>query len=212
MPIPNRNPNAGFSLPNLANLAIEKALLNVSKMLPAKIKSYDSSKNRAVIEICYKTTMSNGSIHNLVAPAQVPVMVAGGGGFYLSWPLKAGDLGWILAADRDISLFLRTYEAQPGKTRRYHSFEDGVFIPDVMHSLVSVSDTGVCLQHESRRAYLHMESDRIVLSAGGTFIEITSGSIRTNGTISGPGATFDGKRMETHTHTDSRGGKTSGPL
>jgi hypothetical protein len=43
-------------------------------------------------------------------------MQFGGGGVVLNFNLKPGDLGWIKASDRDLSLFLQSFKAEPRPT------------------------------------------------------------------------------------------------
>ena len=56
----------------------------------------------------------------------------------MAFKLEAGDLGWVVANDRDISLFLqRVAEEDPDATAapntgRIKSFSDGLFIPAVL--------------------------------------------------------------------------------
>jgi hypothetical protein len=52
----------------------------------------------------------------------------------LSFPIKEGDLGWILANDRDISQFLQSYSAARPQTFRKQNFADALFVPDSMRS------------------------------------------------------------------------------
>lgn len=128
-PNPSQKPGQSDSLSGSMDLVLRKFLLDVDDMLPARIVSYDRNTNRAQIDILYKVTMTDGSLNPLMAPAEVPALTIGGGGMCLTFPIKPGDLGWIKASDRDMSLFLQSYEAEPGNTTRLHCFEDGVFIP-----------------------------------------------------------------------------------
>ncbi len=60
--------------------------------------------------------------------------------YYLHSRLKEGDFGWVLANDRDISLFLQNYNQSPPNTNRIKNFADGLFIPDTMKSY-NIDDT-----------------------------------------------------------------------
>lgn len=73
----------------------------------------------------------------------VPVVRLGGNGVVLSFNLKSGDLGWIKANDRDISLFKQSFKESIPDTARFHSFSDAVFIPDNMAGVtINSSHTG----------------------------------------------------------------------
>ena len=104
---------------------------SVDGMLPATLIAADDKREYATVQPQImvlgtdKSTTSRGQI------AKVPIFTIGGGGFLLSWPIKPGDLGWIIASDRDISLYLQggSKEAPPN-TNRLHSFNDGLWLPD----------------------------------------------------------------------------------
>lgn len=100
--------------------------------LPAIVQSYDRKNNIAVVQPLIKYLMIDGKTASRVPMANVPVLALGGGGFFINFPLKAGDLGWILATDRDISLFKQTLSEQPPPDGGpMHKFESSMFIPDV---------------------------------------------------------------------------------
>lgn len=105
--------------------------IGTNKLLPAKITQYNRLTNVATVQpmIMVVDTSDNTRMRNKIA--SVPVLSLGGGGFTVNFPLKQGDFGWILAADRDISSFLETMSPAPPNTMRKHRFEDSWFIPDV---------------------------------------------------------------------------------
>src|SRR5579864_606340 len=101
------------------------------KLIPAKVVSFDRKANTALVQpmIMLIDTDNNTRMRNPIS--EVPVVSLGGGGFHISFPIKPGDLGWILAADRDISIFMQNLAASRPNTMRKHSFADSWFIPDV---------------------------------------------------------------------------------
>lgn len=142
-------------------LALQKALQNLDCCLPAKITAYDRLTNRATVEPQYKVTSTGGDTLQMAQIESIPVLLIGGGDVFISFNLKEGDLGWIIANDQDISLFLQNYKASPGNTKRMHSFSDAVFIPDLMKDYYLASSDKASIQTK----------------AGTTSITITDGSI-----------------------------------
>lgn len=120
-----------------------KFLQGIDGMLPARVISYDRDTNLAQVQplIVMVTTDNIRVQRGQIAAVQALQM--GGGGFVLSFPIAAGDLGWIKANDRDISLFKQFYAASPPNTQRKHSFEDALFIPDTMLQGVTIADEDV---------------------------------------------------------------------
>ncbi|RFU90259.1 hypothetical protein DZA29_18790 [Citrobacter gillenii] len=194
------------------DLVLRKFLLDVDDMLPARIVSYNPPPvNRAQIEILYKVTMTDGSLNPLMAPAEVPVLTIGGGGMCLTFPIKPGDLGWIKASDRDMSLFLQSYEAEPGNTTRLHCFEDGVFIPDVMKDFVVSDGAAATLQTIDGTTSVAVKPGSIALTAGSTVVSITESGIESNKPIKAPQFTDGTINTFGHVHNNPEGGNV-GPM
>jgi hypothetical protein len=130
-------------LTSTLRLVLNKFLQDVDDMLPAKVIAYDRTSNRAQVQpLITMVTTDNRRISR--APiASVPVFQMGGGGFVASFPIAPGDIGWIKASDRDISLFKASLKEAPPNTQRKHSFSDALFIPDTMFSGVTIAGEDV---------------------------------------------------------------------
>lgn len=189
-------------------LVLRKFLLDVDDMLPARIVAYDRAANRAQIAILYQVTMTDGTLHPLLAPAEVPVLTMGGGGLCLSFPLRPGDLGWIKASDRDMSRFLQSYEAEPGHTARLHCFEDGVFIPDVMKGFVIHDEEAATLQTLDGTASVAVKPGGIVFTAGSTVVSVTEAGVEINKPVTAPQLTNGVVSLFGHVHHNPEGGDT----
>lgn len=202
---PSRKPgNSGLT--DLTQLAFRKQMLDVDDMLPARIVSFDRDTNRAQVEILYMVTMTDGSLNGMLAPAEVPTLTVGGGGFVLSFPLKSGDLGWIKASDRDISLFLQEYNAQPGNTPRIHSFEDSVFIPDVMRGWVNPEPDGASLQTLDGTTRVTLKGGEVKVVVGSCSFTITDSGVVCNKPIQAPNFTNGTVNLVGHVHSNPEGG------
>jgi hypothetical protein len=129
---PNIDPANNGTLVGTIEFAYQQMIKNTDGMLPATVISYDRTTNRVMVQLLITLVTTDGTQVPRPTVASLPVLVLGGGGFTLSFPLNEGDLGWVMANDRDISLFLQTYaQAQPN-TGRVKNFSDGLFIPDIM--------------------------------------------------------------------------------
>lgn len=112
--------------------AYKKFLQSTDNMLPARIINYDRTTNRAHVQPMIMVLTTTGERVQRQGTFGVPVYQMGGGGFFMSFNLVAGNLGWIKASDRDMSLFLQSYNESEPNTKRLHSFSDSVFFPDIM--------------------------------------------------------------------------------
>jgi len=180
---PSRDPADDGSLLGMIREVLKKHLQGVDDMLPARVLSYDRNTNRArVLPLVRLLTTDNRQVSR--APiASVPVLQYGGGGFVLSFNLKAGDLGWIKANDRDISLFLQTYGEQAPNTVRLHSFSDAVFIPDVMtgYDIGEEDAENAVLQSLDGNVKISLGEASLKLAVGGTTITLTEGGVEVVG-------------------------------
>ena len=112
---------------------------SVDNMMPVIVISFDEDRNEARVQPAIKILDTGG---NLTSRGQftVPVFTFGGGGALMRFRLNPGDLGWIEANDRDISLFLQTLEESAPNTLRKHQFEDAVLFPDAMRTFTAAQE------------------------------------------------------------------------
>lgn len=123
--------------------AVEESLLGFDSMLPAIVESYDRKKNVAKVRPLIAIVDVNNFSQARRALSNVPVLALGGGGYVINFPLKKGDLGWVHAADRDITEYKEKLRDIVPKTSRSHSFSDSMFVPDVMRNYtISEEDDG----------------------------------------------------------------------
>lgn len=210
-PVPSRKPGDDDGAASALAFVLKKAIQRLNNQLPARIVSYDRDTNRAQVEIMYSVTMTNGAIFQMQAPVQIPVVQAGGGGIVLNFPLRKGDLGWIKATDRDISLFLQSYEAERGNEERMHSFEDGVFYPDVMKGWFIDDPEAAVLQTLDGSTAIALKPGSVSVNVEDCIFTITAAGVTCNKPISAPQFTGeDGVGLVGHIH-DDRSGDTIGP-
>ena len=211
---PSRDPANDASLLGMARQVLDKFLQQIDDCLPARVLSYDRATNRARVVPIVKLLTTEGRQVGRAQIASIPVMQFGGNGVVLSFDLKAGDLGWIKANDRDISLILQSYRDNAPNTLRKHSFSDAVFIPDVMHGVtVDAEDAHhAVLQTLDGLVRVAIWPDRIKMTAGDLVVMIGPDEIQVTGHVKFTGGIeIDGIEFGTHVHTGvTPGGGTTG--
>lgn len=190
---PSLDPANNGSLAGAIQFAFSKLMQGVDGMMPAQVVSYDRTTNRARVQILITLITTDGSQIPRPVVASVPVLVAGGGGFILSFPIKAGDMGWVIASDRDISLFLQNYTQTQPNTFRSKNFADGLFIPDAMRGYtINGDDTdNITLQNLDGSVVISLSETAVNIKATEINIDLGSptnimninGSIVATGTI-----------------------------
>lgn len=198
---PSVDPGDEGSLPGAFRAALGKMLQDVDDMLPAIVVAYDRAKNRATVKPQIMMGTTDGQKVARAQIASVPVFTIGGGGFLLSFPIKAGDLGWIKASDRDTSLFLQGLKEEWPNTKRMHSFSDGLFFPDVMRqwALAGEDAERAVLQSVDGTVRIAIGNDRVKITA--PLVEIDAPTVTISGDLDVAGhVTGAGIMLDTHTH------------
>lgn len=137
--------------------------------------------------------------------ANIPVFRFGGGGMFMRFPLKAGDLGWLAANDNDISLIMQGGGAEdwPNTTRQC-KFSDAVFFPDTFKAWIIAGEN-------AGNAVWQTEDGTTCIALGVSGVKISRGAVTWNMTaagiaMTGPpgGLTYNGKNVgDTHVHIGS---------
>lgn len=162
-------------------------------MLPATVVSYDDTSNRAVIKPLVMVGTTSGAKVSRAKVAGIPVYRFGGGGFFMRFPIKAGDFGWIKANDRDISLvFQRGGLEDWPNTSRMHKFSDAMFFPDTFKKWVisgenadkavwQTMDGNTCISLGEGEIKHKVGAVSITVSAAGIEMVSPPGTLKHNG-------------------------------
>ncbi len=162
---PSLDPANTKTLAGTFQTAFLKFIQSIDGMIPGRVVAYDKDTNRAQIQPLIQLLDTNNNSINRAPIAQVPVAQWGAGGLILNFPVKTGDLGLLFAADRDISIFLQSYNDSRVQTLRIKNFADSFFIPNVM--------TGYTIAEEdSENAVLQTLDGTVKISIGATGINI----------------------------------------
>lgn len=165
---PSRNKAADGTLKGLVNTLKNKLGQRTEDMLPAKVLAYDRDTNRAQVQPLIVVVNTLNEQVPRAQIASVPVLQIGGGGYVVSVPIKTGDLGWIKASDRDISLFKKNYVQSPPNTQRTHNFADGLFIPDSFMKDVIIDEEdaeNLVIQKNDSTVRIALWADRVKITA-----------------------------------------------
>lgn len=192
--IPSNRPADDDSLTGVVKLAISKAMQSFDVMLPVEVVAYDRATNRATVRHLVQMQGTDGEKVARANVASVRVQQFGNGKFNVSLPIKPGDKGWILAADRDISTFQQDLAEGAPNTARMHSFQDGLFMPDAMSNGNAPAGQGdrVVIGSNNGSAFIAFDEDGFEIHAGGHVLTLGADGLKMNGINIG----------DTHVHTD----------
>lgn len=194
--------------------------LKFEVLLPAVVLLFDRARNVATVQPLITWVDVNDNARPRARYTEIPVMSSGGGGFHISFPLKAGDLGWIYASDRDLGIFRATLQQSKPNTGRCHRFEDGMFIPDVFRKyVINGEDTNaMVIQSVDGATRVSIRPDNIKMTASLVTIDAPTAHFTGNVTVDKTlTATVDavvaGISVKGHGHISSAlGNRTAGAM
>ena len=207
---PNTDAADDGSLSGQLGAALKAFFLNQFEgMLPATVVSYNDQTNRAVIKPLVMLGTTSGAKVSRAQVSGIPVYRFGGGGFFMRFPIKVGDFGWIKASDRDISLvFQRGGLEDWPNTARMHKFSDAMFFPDTFKQWVISGENAdkAVWQTMDGETCISLGAGEIKHKVGGVSISVSASGISL---VSPPGTlTHNGINIgDTHTHV----GPTTAP-
>ena len=204
----SNNPANLDSLTGTFNLIMQKFSENWEGMLPARVIGYSAGPPpRVSVQPLISTVTTAGGIVSKAQIASLPVLIIGGGGFVIHFPLNVGDLGWILSADRDLANFLDTYEESTPNTARKHDFSSAIFIPDVMkgYNIASEDSGAIVIQSLSGNVKVSLTTSTATVSA--PTVNIISGNVNL-GSLGGAGVARIGDSVDPDTHIITGGSST----
>lgn len=180
--IPSYNPANVSSQAGSTDFVIRKALEKLEKVAPAKILSYNRTTNRASVQILNQSITSTGEKLTKKPLDNIPVLMMSGGGFTFSFPIQEGDTGWLVAADRDISVFKQLLQVFAPASYQIHRYKDSFFIPDKVNGFeIAEDDTNaVILTSLDGTTKVSVKAGQVTITAPQTVI---NGNLQVNGSI-----------------------------
>ncbi len=170
--------------------------------LPAIIQSFDPVKQTCTAQpaIQGRIRQKDGSQKwvNMPLLVDVPVQFPGGGGYTLTFPVAKGDEALIVFSSRCIDAWWQSGGVQQQAEMRMHDLSDG-------YALVGIRSVPRKLAGGT-----NMDGTQLRADGGGAYIELTGNTVN----IIAPGGVYmNGKRIDTHTHSNVQpGGGTSGDI
>lgn len=151
------------------------------------IQEFNSTTQTANVFLNYRKTLKKRNSVSIKENADViikypvlvrcPVVILGGGGSYLTFPIAAGDDCVVLFCDRDIDLWLeKGYKDNPPVSERMHSFSDAIALVGLRSVPNKISS------YEASKVTIKYGNGTITIDELGN-IAIQGTTITINGTI-----------------------------
>ena len=196
---------------------IQQNQLNLHTALPAKVVSFDPAKQTVSLAIQIKMQLVDGSGADIPPLLDVPVSFPRGGGFAVTFPLKAGDEGIAIFSERCIDGWWQNGSASTPLDFRLHDLSDAMFIPgicSVPKAIGGFFTDGLSMQTLDGSTYIRIQNGSILIKGNIEHQGNTSqtGSYKSTGVISSDtDVKAGGISGKTHKHTGDSGGTTGTP-
>ena len=222
----SRNDNNDDLLTGAFNVFGDHIKKKMQNCIPVKVTKVSSDRKFVNVQPQILVVGSDGSTISRGEIKGVPVFTSGAGNFLMSFNISVGDLGWVEASDRDISIFKQSYSEVKPNTRRMHSLEDGRFIPDIMTNFtISGEDAeAVVIQNRDGTVKIALDKNEIRVQqndiklalSGGKVVGVAPSGFDLNGakiTSGGDVITASGVSLDGHPHDQAvdSGGNSQEP-
>lgn len=145
---------------------IDGRLKDLHTCLPGIIASFDPDTQTASVQPAIKRIFTEKGAVNLPLCVDVPVAFPGGGDFFLTFPVKAGDECILMFSERAIDNWHASGGTQTPAEYRLHDLSDGIAIVGLNsqpHKLVALQMTGAELRTRGRSTYIRLEDGSIYI-------------------------------------------------
>lgn len=207
--IPDYNPADANTLAGLNNMLQNKISMGIECAIPGIVQSYDRVTNRAIVKPAITGVASQGQKVSKEPLINIPVFCMCGGGIVMSFPIKPGDTGWLVANDRNISIFKQNLEESAPNDYRKHSLIDAFFLPDKINDInFSQADDGaLIIQTLTGTTKITLKEGVITLTSPNVII---NGDTTINGTLTVSTETITNNiPFTTHVHGGVMGGSST---
>lgn len=154
------------TLEQVLQRAIERRLSEMHTAIPARIESFDGTK--ASVQPLLKRKLLDGTLIDLPIVTNVPILWQRTGKAFITFPIKAGDTGTLLVAERSIDTWLVAGGLVSPEDPRKFNLSDGMFLP----GLYPNNDAPTV---DLDRITIQNDKAKITLKPDGTFA-ITNGT------------------------------------
>jgi hypothetical protein len=197
--------------------------------LPARVLKFNASDNTVQIELMVNELKRDGVSVVLPPLDDVPVQFFRGGDFVITTPIKAGDFGLCVFAERCIDGWFASASKSEPLDFRLHDYSDGFFLTGFSPRPAAVKNVdldGVCMRTLDKGTYIKLTNGKILIKGDieqiGDYIQTGNKTLKGNftqaegdsissGTITAKDMIASGVSLKKHTHGGDSGGTTTPP-
>lgn len=199
---------------------IRTAMMQMEGCMQARVVAVDRESGRVDVQPMIQAGTTDGRKVSRPVVPNLPIATLGAGDIFVSFPVVVGSLGFVIAGDRDASLFYQGEGVEDWpNTGRLHSFSDGFFLPLKLFNFNitehAITD-GLTIQTDDAETFITLKPGEIRMKASSIIIEgdiDLTGDIEQEGSIESSGdVVAGGISLIDHVHGGVEpGGGQTGP-
>ena len=171
-----------MNLTELVQRLIKASMIQIRVSMPASVESYDDDRQMVQVSIVMPERDLDGSLIPQAVINEVPVSFMRCGGAHLTFPIRRGDTGLLVFADRDVGAWVSD-GAAVSDSDRMHAINDAVFVPGIQAGGVSANPDDVELQYQGSTIHIRKDGE-VTVTAPNVVVNSTTennGNVTING-------------------------------
>ena len=180
---------------------------NLHTALPGEVISFNPQTQTAEVQPVGKVKLQNGESVTMPPCLDVPVKFPFGGGFGLTFPVKAGDTCLIIFAEKNIDNWYAGQNEEEQDTRRF-DLSDGFALVGFANQKTAISNfdmSGTCLRNKDNTVNIKLDDSSITSIVSGAELKLTASKLTCSVPIeapqvSAPSIKAGGVEMTNHKH------------
>jgi len=174
---PSRDPASSGTLTGLLKHVFLKNFSRIDTILPAVVVSFEAGNPSYVqVQPAIDYILTNNETKSRAPLVRVPVARIGSSAIALDFKIEPGDVGLLLACDRDISNFLKNGKQSTPANFVIKNFSNSFFLPIALLG-VDFSGEGAVLQTPGAETGIMLSSSEVLIKTSDTTVTLTQGSI-----------------------------------
>ncbi len=164
--ITNANQTDKNSLMSALNYMADQNRYDDDNLIPCRVIGIDRVGGTVDLQPMIYLVKTDNSTLARQSLVKINILSLSAGGFLINFPTQIGDIGWLFAGDRDLSLFKKSLSDAAPNSGRAHQFADGIFIPDAFrkYTIAGEDSSAMVIQNTSGSTKISIRDDNIKIA------------------------------------------------
>jgi hypothetical protein len=158
---------------DLIKRTITQTLMQLRVSMPCIVTAYNPVRQMVSVRIAQPEVTLSGEVVQMPIIVDVPVSFTRCGNAHITFPINAGDTGFLIFADRDVSNWLNSGNGGVPDSQRTHSINDAYFVAGIVGGGVSANPNDVEIKYNGTSIHIRKNGD----------VDITAPTVKISGDL-----------------------------